>query len=122
MTYNCHQFVIKRGQTTEVFAMNQITTLNGAETVLGGTEARVIAIIAAQAMLDETSITPDTPLADLGLDSLVMVEIVFALEEEFGVTIPFNANATSAADHASSGFDMRTPAQMAAALQALRAE
>lgn len=102
--------------------MNQITTLNGAETVLGGTEARVIAIIAAQAMLDETSITPDTPLADLGLDSLVMVEIVFALEEEFGVTIPFNANATSAADHASSGFDMRTPAQMAAALQALRAE
>jgi acyl carrier protein len=102
--------------------MNQITTLNGAETVLGQAEAQVIAIIAAQAMLDAATIAADTPLADLGLDSLVMVEIVFALEEEFGVTIPFNANAASAADHANSGFDMRTPAHIAAALQALRAE
>jgi acyl carrier protein len=99
--------------------MNQITTVSGAQTVLGAAEARVIAIIAAQAMLDEGSIGPDTPLADLALDSLVMVEIVFALEEEFGVSIPFNANAATAADHASAGFDMTTPARMAAALQAL---
>jgi acyl carrier protein len=95
--------------------MNQITTVSGVQAVPSCDVSRVIAIIAAQAMLDESSITPDTPLADLALDSLVMVEIVFALEEEFGVTIPFNAN--DAADH--SGFDMATPARMAAALQAL---
>jgi len=95
--------------------MNQITTVSGVQAVPSCDVMRVIAIIAGQAMLDEGSITPDTPLADLALDSLVMVEIVFALEEEFGVTIPFNANDAGE----QSGFDMATPARMAAALQAL---
>lgn len=95
--------------------MNQITTVSGAQAVPSGDVARVIAIIAAQAMLDAQSIGADTPLADLALDSLVMVEIVFALEEEFGVTIPFNANEAGQ----QAGFDMATPARMAAALQAL---
>ncbi len=95
--------------------MNQMTELDQeAATPV----ARVIAIIAAQAMIDASQIQPQTALAELALDSLVMVEIVFALEESFGVTIPFNANA---ADHASAGFDMSTPAAIAAAIEALAA-
>jgi len=93
--------------------MNQMTEIAGAETV-----ATVIEIIAQQAMIDAAQITPDAALGDLGLDSLVMVEIVFALEEAFGVTIPFNANAT---DHSDAGFDMSTPAAIAAAIEGLRA-
>lgn len=80
--------------------------------------AQVIAIIAQQAMLEAGDIAPNTPLADLALDSLVMVEIVFALEEAFDVAIPFNANAM---DHHDAGFDMSTPAAIAAAIGGLRA-
>lgn len=92
--------------------MNQMTDI----APQNGSVDTVIAIIAQQAMIDEGQIAPDTALADLALDSLVMVEIVFALEEAFGVTIPFNANS---ADHADAGFDMSTPAAIAAALEAL---
>ncbi|WP_156374538.1 acyl carrier protein [Pseudorhodoferax sp. Leaf274] len=36
--------------------------------------------------------TRDTLLADAGINSLALVETVFAIEEKFDVTIPYNAN------------------------------
>ena len=53
---------------------------------------RVIAIIAEQAMLPTQEVTPDLRLSDLGIDSLGIVECIFGIEENFGVTVPFNAN------------------------------
>jgi acyl carrier protein len=53
---------------------------------------QVIAIIAEQALLEPSDITPDQTLADLGIDSLGLVESIFAIEEAFDVTVPFNAN------------------------------
>ena len=53
----------------------------------------VIAVLAEQAMLDPGDIDPAQPLADLGIDSLALVETIFALEEAFDISIPFNANA-----------------------------
>lgn len=53
---------------------------------------RVIAIIAEQAMLPPEEVTPELRLADLGIDSLGVVECIFGIEESFGVTVPFNAN------------------------------
>jgi acyl carrier protein len=53
---------------------------------------RVIAIIAEQAMLEPEDITQDSQLAELGIDSLGVVECIFGIEESFGVTVPFNAN------------------------------
>lgn len=95
--------------------MNQMTQLDAGQLdandlANSAITARVIAIIADQAMIDLADISADTALADLNLDSLVMVEIVFALEEAFDVTVPFNANTGEAA------FDMSTPAAIAAAL------
>jgi acyl carrier protein len=55
-------------------------------------EEAVIAILAAQLLLPVTDIAADARIADLGLDSLGKVEAIFALEERFGITIPFNAN------------------------------
>lgn len=55
---------------------------------------KVIAIIAAQAQRPTLECGRDTQLTELGLESLDMIEIVFALEEEFDVEIPFNANDT----------------------------
>jgi acyl carrier protein len=53
---------------------------------------KIIAIIAEQGLLDVGDVTPDSRLADLGIDSLAMVESIFAIEEAFDVTVPFNAN------------------------------
>ncbi|MDK3072623.1 acyl carrier protein [Sedimentitalea sp. JM2-8] len=62
---------------------------------------RVIAIIAEQAMLEPSDVTMSSTLEDLGIDSLGLVESIFAIEEEFDISIPFNAN-----DPAESDFDI----------------
>lgn len=53
---------------------------------------RIRAIIAEQAMLDPEQVTDEATPADLGIDSLGLVESIFAIEEEFDISIPFNAN------------------------------
>ncbi len=62
---------------------------------------RVIDILARQAMLDPAHLTQTMSPAELGLDSLALVEAIFAIEEEFDISVPFNAN-----DPAASGFDL----------------
>lgn len=53
---------------------------------------RVIRIIAEQAVLDVADVKPDSTLESLGIDSLGLVESIFAIEEAFDITVPFNAN------------------------------
>jgi acyl carrier protein len=65
------------------------------------TRERVIAIIAEQALLDPKDVREDMTLADLGIDSLGVVECIFAIEEAFDISIPFNANEPERSD-----FDM----------------
>ncbi len=55
-------------------------------------EAEVIGILARQAMLDPFDITNDLSPEDLGMDSLGLVEAIFAIEEAFDISVPFNAN------------------------------
>ena len=56
-------------------------------------ETAVIAILAKQLMLTPGEIAPTARIDDLGLDSLGKVEAIFAIEERFGIHVPFNANA-----------------------------
>lgn len=53
---------------------------------------RVIKIIAEQAVLEPSDVTMESTLDDLGIDSLGLVESIFAIEEEFDISVPFNAN------------------------------
>jgi len=55
-------------------------------------EAAVIEILAQQLLLQPEEIAPEAVIDDLGLDSLGKVEAIFALEERFDISIPFNAN------------------------------
>lgn len=57
----------------------------------------VIEVIAKQAKADPAQVTRETELADLHLESLDTVELIFALEEKFNIEIPFNANEAAAA-------------------------
>jgi acyl carrier protein len=52
------------------------------------TTETVIAIIAREQHLDPGKITIDSKFAELGIDSLDGVNILFALEEEFKIDIP----------------------------------
>ena len=52
-------------------------------------EARVKKIIAEQLGVEESRVTNEKAfVADLGADSLDTVELVMALEDEFGIEIP----------------------------------
>ena len=59
---------------------------------------RVIAIIAEQAVLEPSEIALENTLEDLGIDSLGLVESIFAIDEEFDISVPFNANEPSESD------------------------
>jgi len=78
---------------------------------------RVIRIIAEQAVMDESEVTPDKTLSDLGIDSLGLVESIFAIEEEFDIEVPFNANNPDESD-----FDLSSVAAIVAAVEDLVAQ
>ena len=78
---------------------------------------RIIAIIAEQALLEPEDVIPDSTLESLGIDSLGLVESIFAIEEAFDITVPFNANNPTASD-----FDITSVASIITGIERLRAE
>ncbi len=81
------------------------------------TRERVIAIIAEQALLDPSDIREDMTWGDLGIDSLGVVESIYALEEAFDISVPFNAN-----DPAASDFDISSVKRVIEGVERLVAE
>jgi len=75
---------------------------------------KVVAILAEQAVLEVSDVTMDSTLEALGIDSLGLVEAIFAIEEAFDIAVPFNAN-----DPAQSDFDMTSVAAIVAAVEGL---
>lgn len=80
-------------------------------------KTRIIALIAEQAMLDPEQIKPEMTPEEVGIDSLGMVESIFAIEEEFDISIPFNANEPKQSD-----FDISTMGSIIDAVEKLVAE
>lgn len=78
---------------------------------------RVIEIIAEQAVLEPADVTLDSTLEDLGIDSLGLVESIFAIEEAFDISVPFNANEPSESD-----FDISSVRSIVAGIERLIAE
>jgi acyl carrier protein len=77
---------------------------------------QVIEIIAEQAVLDPEDVTLDSTLESLGIDSLGLVESIFAIEEAFDISIPFNANNPTESD-----FDISNVASIIAGIERLKA-
>ncbi len=75
---------------------------------------QVLAILAEQALLEPSDIGLDDSLNDLGIDSLGLVEAIFAIEEAFDIAVPFNANAPMQSD-----FDISSVAAIIAAVESL---
>ena len=51
----------------------------------------LIDLIAGEALIDRDLLTRDATLADVGLDSVGVVSVIFAVEEKYGVEIAENA-------------------------------
>lgn len=80
-------------------------------------ETKVIGILAEQAVLDREQVKLTSTPEDLGLDSLGLVETVFAIEEGFDISVPFNANDPTAGE-----FDISSVAAIVMAVKKLIAE
>jgi len=80
-------------------------------------EQKVVEIIAEQAVLDVSDVNASSSLEDLGIDSLGLVESIFAIEEAFDIQVPLNAN-----DPARGDFDISSVASIVKAVQGLIAE
>lgn len=48
----------------------------------------VATTLASVAGVDASQVTPEKSLADLGIDSMTMLEVIVALEDRFGLLIP----------------------------------
>ena len=78
---------------------------------------QVIAIIAEQALLEPEDVKPTDTLEDLGIDSMGVVESIFAIEEAFDISVPFNANTPEQSD-----FDISSVSSIIAGIERLKAE
>ena len=81
------------------------------------TREKVIEIIAEQAVLEVSDITMDSTLESLGIESLGLVESIFAIEEAFDIQIPFNANEPNESD-----FDISSVATIVADIERMVVE
>jgi len=52
------------------------------------TENRIRALLVKDFKLDPDMLTLDAPLEDLGVDSIGMAELIFNVEDEFGLKLP----------------------------------
>ena len=71
----------------------------------------VIEIIASKAR--RTPVQPSDSLDSLGIESLDVLELAFAIEEKFNIEIPFNANAE---------FEFKTVGELVHAVEGLVAK
>lgn len=56
-------------------------------------------MLANELSLDASALDPTRPLADLGIDSLAVIECMFKLEDKFGISVANNdANARTLQD------------------------
>jgi acyl carrier protein len=78
---------------------------------------KVIEIVAEQAVLEPSDVSEDATLESLGIDSLGLVESIFAIEEAFDISVPFNANEPQAGD-----FDISSVASIIKGIETLVAE
>lgn len=74
-------------------------------------------IIADQALLQVSDISMTNTFDDLGIDSLGLVEAIFAIEEAFDIEVPFNAN-----EPEKSEFDVSSVATIITAVEKLVAD
>jgi acyl carrier protein len=73
---------------------------------------RVREIVASHSLRSFDEVALSDRISDLGLDSLGVVEVIFAIEESFEISVPFNAN-----DPNQGAFDLSTVGALVKAVE-----
>jgi acyl carrier protein len=77
-------------------------------------------VVAGTLKLPLAELAPDTRLGDLGVNSLDVIEVVYALEERFGIEIPLAPDENKSGRHdQSSNLPFETIAEVANAVRQL---
>ena len=58
---------------------------------MSGRDEELIDIISEEALIDRAKLDPAAKLEDIGLDSVDLVSVVFAIEEKYGIEIAEDA-------------------------------
>jgi len=80
-------------------------------------EKDIFEIVAKQAKVDASALTADVLLTDLDLQSIDVVELVFAIEEKFDIQVPY-----SPSDQDSAGISFKSVGEIIVAVNKLVAE
>jgi len=79
----------------------------------------VVEIISRATLVPVDRLRLDARPEELGIDSLGLVETIFALEEEYDIKVPFNAHQLAEAGHGETGFDVSSIGSIVASIEAL---
>ena len=80
-------------------------------------ERDIFEIVAKQAKVEPSALTSDVLLSDLELQSIDVVELVFAIEEKFDIQVPY-----SPSDQDSAGISFKSVGEIIEAVNKLVAE
>ena len=80
-------------------------------------ETDIFEIVAKQAKADPATLSRATKLADLNLQSIDVVELVFAIEEKFDIQVPY-----SPSDQETAGISFKSIGEIIVAVNKLVAE
>ena len=61
---------------------------------MSNVENEILEIVAAKTSVAREKVTRDARMDDLEIESLDIVEIIFAIEEKYDIEVPYNANAS----------------------------
>ena len=82
-------------------------------------QSDVVDIISRATLVPVDRLRPEARPEDLGIDSLGLVETIFALEEAYDIKVPFNAHQPVEAGLAPAGFDVSSIGSIVAGVEAL---
>ncbi len=80
-------------------------------------ERDIFEIVAKQAKVEPSALTADVLLTDLDLQSIDVVELVFAIEEKFDIQVPY-----SPSDQDTAGISFKSVGEIVVAVNKLVAE
>jgi acyl carrier protein len=80
-------------------------------------ENDIIDIVAAQAKVDRATLKRDSRLSELDLQSIDIIELIFAIEDKFDISVPYSPN-----DLNSAGISFETVGDLVKAVERLTAE
>jgi acyl carrier protein len=84
---------------------------------MANAQTDIIAIVAKQAKIEPAMLTSETHLTDINLQSIDIVELIFAIEDKFDISVPY-----SPTDLTSAGISFETVGDLIQAVVHLTAE